>query len=40
MVVKSEQKLDECGENEGTTLLGGEYWKMAWGVGRVRVGKG
>ncbi len=29
MVVKSEQKLDEYGENAGTTLLGGEYWKMA-----------
>jgi hypothetical protein len=29
MVVKSEQKLDECGENEGTTFLGGEYWKIA-----------
>jgi hypothetical protein len=29
MVVKSEQKLDECGKNEGTTFLGGEYWKMA-----------
>jgi hypothetical protein len=29
MVVKSEQKLDECGENAGTTLLGGEYWETA-----------